>query len=215
MTLRRVGGLPVDLDRLERQVDVLRAWLACDGGSLGWWDRDAGVLRTLVNVGSLAHGAERRPADERHALRDLPALRALLEEGTPYLGETGAAAAVEHGGRTWGELRVTRSSGERAPIDLAAVVWAARSLALLLAEPPRAAPAPASLPGRYELRVRGRISPAAAAAFDPLTPSFEHGQTVLRGPILDRAQLFGHLERAQALGLTPTALAPLPDDLAP
>ena len=54
---------------------------------------------------------------------------------------------------------------------------------------------------RYEITVRGRLSPSLTSAFDRLRASPTAGDTVLAGELPDQAALFGVLERIEALGL--------------
>jgi hypothetical protein len=54
---------------------------------------------------------------------------------------------------------------------------------------------------RYEIRIRGRVSSAVLATFDPLESDVEHVETILHGPVRDQAELHGLLHRLQALGL--------------
>ena len=56
-------------------------------------------------------------------------------------------------------------------------------------------------PPRYEIRVRGRLSDAAVAAFDGLDARAVAAETVLSGPVGDQAGLHGVLDTVQALGL--------------
>jgi hypothetical protein len=53
----------------------------------------------------------------------------------------------------------------------------------------------------YEITVRGRLSATLIDAFDGLTATPCAADTLLRGEIVDRAALFGVLERIDALGL--------------
>ena len=59
----------------------------------------------------------------------------------------------------------------------------------------------ASTEARYEIRVRGRVSSAVLATFDPLESDVERVETILHGPVRDQAELHGLLHRLQALGL--------------
>jgi hypothetical protein len=59
----------------------------------------------------------------------------------------------------------------------------------------------ASTEPRYEIRIRGRVSNAVLATFDPLESDVERVETILHGPIRDQAELHGLLHRLQALGL--------------
>ena len=56
-------------------------------------------------------------------------------------------------------------------------------------------------PGRYEIRVRGRLSASVRSAFHGMDAHVEPVQTVLSGVIEDQAALFGVLQHVQALGL--------------
>ena len=96
--------------------------------SISRWEADRRVMRTLVNVGELGPGEERRPAEEVYHLDEDPLLRALLERGEPYLtslddpnlaplerellenlGKHHALAVpVQFAGEPWGELWATR-----------------------------------------------------------------------------------------------------------
>jgi hypothetical protein len=54
--------------------------------------------------------------------------------------------------------------------------------------------------GSYEIRIRGRLSPALIAAFEELQASVEPRDTLLHGR-LDQSALHGLLARIQASGL--------------
>jgi hypothetical protein len=57
-------------------------------------------------------------------------------------------------------------------------------------------------PGRYEIRVAGRLDARWASWFDGLDLSHESdGTTVLRGLVVDQAALHGLLSRVRDLGL--------------
>jgi hypothetical protein len=57
-------------------------------------------------------------------------------------------------------------------------------------------------PGRYEIRLTGRLDAHWAAWFDGLTVSHEgDGTTVISGRIADQAALHGVLQRVRDLGL--------------
>ncbi len=121
--------------RLEDVVEVAaeEALGAVSAGSLSIsrWEADRRVLRTLVNVGELGPGEERRPADEVYRLDQDDLLRGLLEGGEPYLtslddpniiplerdlllklGKHHALAVpIQFAGEPWGELWTTRGAG--------------------------------------------------------------------------------------------------------
>jgi hypothetical protein len=57
-------------------------------------------------------------------------------------------------------------------------------------------------PGRYEIRIAGRLAPRWAAWFDGMTlTTAGDGTTVLAGPVADQAALHGVLARIRDLGL--------------
>ncbi|MET0762028.1 MAG: diguanylate cyclase, partial [Thermoleophilaceae bacterium] len=89
-------------------------------------------LRVLINVGELAPGEERYPADESYALADYPRANRMVEEARPHLihvddpatdaierdlliglGKVSAAAVpIVFADRVWGEIYATRATGE-------------------------------------------------------------------------------------------------------
>jgi hypothetical protein len=61
---------------------------------------------------------------------------------------------------------------------------------------------PGSDSSRYEIRLKGRLSPRWAATFDGMTlTTDEDGTTMLRGPVADQAALHGLLRRLADLGI--------------
>jgi hypothetical protein len=65
--------------------------------------------------------------------------------------------------------------------------------------------------GRYEIRIKGRLTDSMLAAFEGLTATVEPGETVLQGPVQDQAALYGLLERVQSLGLELVEVRRLPE----
>jgi hypothetical protein len=63
----------------------------------------------------------------------------------------------------------------------------------------------------YEIRVKGRLSDSLMAAFEGMRASVEPVETVIHGPVLDQAALYGLLDRIQALGLELVEVRRLPD----
>lgn len=53
----------------------------------------------------------------------------------------------------------------------------------------------------YEIRIRGRVGSSALASFEDMEAAIRPAETVLRGEVIDQAQLHGLLERIQLLGL--------------
>jgi hypothetical protein len=65
--------------------------------------------------------------------------------------------------------------------------------------------------GSYEIRIKGRLSDSLLAVFEGLTASVEPVETVLHGPVQDQAELYGLLDRIQALCLELVEVRRLPD----
>ena len=67
-------------------------------------------------------------------------------------------------------------------------------------------------PGRYEIRVHGRIDALWAASFDGLTlTDGGHGTTAVTGRFADQSALHGALEALRDLGLPLISVIPLDD----
>ncbi|MFJ4202909.1 hypothetical protein ACIP2Y_25220 [Streptomyces sviceus] len=64
---------------------------------------------------------------------------------------------------------------------------------------------------RYEIRVEGRLSKTLAKAFPELGHVVMSGQTVLFGPVMDEAHLYGLLARCRSLGLRVVEMRQLPE----
>ncbi|AOT60338.1 MULTISPECIES: hypothetical protein [Streptomyces] len=64
---------------------------------------------------------------------------------------------------------------------------------------------------RYEIRVEGHLSETLAKAFPELSRVEMSGQTVLYGPVVDEAHLYGLLARCQSLGLRVVEMRRLPE----
>ena len=57
-------------------------------------------------------------------------------------------------------------------------------------------------PGRYQIRLQGHLGPRWAAWFDGMTLTRQgDGTTVLDGPVIDQAALYGLLAKLRDLGL--------------
>ena len=54
---------------------------------------------------------------------------------------------------------------------------------------------------RYRIRVRGRLGETICSAFPALQAQASDGDTVLTGPLPDRAALYGVLAQLESLGL--------------
>jgi hypothetical protein len=147
------------LDTLEAECERARRALDAAIGSVSVWERDAGILRTVINTGDVGP-EETRPGDEIYPVHSFPALVTLLEGRTPYcfghdddvdvssaslvasLGlETQAAAPITLRGEVWGSLWLATAPGARglSTADLPRIVRAAneisRALESLVARP--------------------------------------------------------------------------------
>jgi hypothetical protein len=65
--------------------------------------------------------------------------------------------------------------------------------------------------GSYVIRIKGRLSDSLLSVFEGMTASVEPGETVLRGPVRDQAELYGLLDRIQSLGLELVEVRRLPE----
>ena len=55
--------------------------------------------------------------------------------------------------------------------------------------------------GLYSFRIKGRLGPTAISAFPTMECEHCCGETLLTGPVLDQAALFGVIAQIEALGL--------------
>ena len=67
----------------------------------------------------------------------------------------------------------------------------------------------------YAFRVKGRLTSALKVALDPLKATDQSAETLLVGPVVDRAALHGFIARIEALGLELLELRKLPPADAP
>ncbi|MFE0515813.1 hypothetical protein [Streptomyces sp. NPDC058964] len=64
---------------------------------------------------------------------------------------------------------------------------------------------------RYEIRIDGHLSETLADAFPELDHVVVSDQTLLFGPVVDEAHLYGLLARCQSLGLHVLEMRQLPE----
>ena len=101
--------------------------------SISRWERQRGVLRTLINVGELGPGEQRWPQNEEYPLADYRYVTDLLRRGRSYFSsihdddadpaslsflrrlekESQLAVPVMYEGAMWGELWATGTRGRR------------------------------------------------------------------------------------------------------
>ena len=130
-----VAAVAAGAYRLEEVLELAaeRALEALGGSSLAIsrWDMEAGVVRTLVNVGELGPGEERFPKDETYSVHDYPSMGRALREGGSSLGaiddpdtdpahrellrrlgkESSLSVSMMLHGEPWGELEVMTGPG--------------------------------------------------------------------------------------------------------
>jgi hypothetical protein len=65
-------------------------------------------------------------------------------------------------------------------------------------------------PGSYEIRIKGHLDNHWAEWFDGMTITLEeNGDTLLSGPVVDQAALYGLLKRVRDLGMPLLAVIPV------
>jgi diguanylate cyclase (GGDEF)-like protein len=130
-----VAAVAAGAHRLEDVLELAaeRSLEALGGSSLAIsrLDMEAGVIRTLVNVGELGPGEERFPENETYSLDDYPQMGAAMREGGSALcaiddpdtdpaqrellrqlgKESSLAVPMMLGGEPWGELEVMSAPG--------------------------------------------------------------------------------------------------------
>ena len=72
---------------------------------------------------------------------------------------------------------------------------------------------PKSDPGRptiYQIRIQGHLGPEWADWFGGLTVTLaDDGETLLTGPVVDQAALYGLLKKVRDLGMTLMSVSPV------
>jgi hypothetical protein len=191
-------------------------------------------LRTLVNVGTLGPGEQRRPAAEHYSLDAFPAAKALVLHRRPYLSTPGAvadpasaelesrlektsqaAAPLVNGEEVWGELWVasTPTGLPLARAELPLICWAAEQFGAVVADlvgdgsalgPAVADPVAPDAPPRYEIWIEGHLN-ALVEAFIA-APARRHERCTIFEAPLDQPQLYDLLSRFNELALPVVAV---------
>jgi diguanylate cyclase (GGDEF)-like protein len=119
-------------DVIETAAEEARRALAAGSLSISRLEDEGLRLRTLINVGTLAPGEQRFPADELYTMADFPRLEQMFQHGQPHLSsvddpatdaserdllsslgkQSAVAVPITFAGGMWGELYATRVSGE-------------------------------------------------------------------------------------------------------
>jgi diguanylate cyclase (GGDEF)-like protein len=143
LDIAKVIGASRTEDLVEALAESARRAVAGASLSISRWDRERGLLRTLVNVGLLGPGETRFPADETYSMEPWPEVVGLVEDrmsfvstrgdGTPegeHLAElrkaSGISVPILVEARVWGELWAARTEGQtpytEADLDFAEAV---------------------------------------------------------------------------------------------
>jgi hypothetical protein len=69
--------------------------------------------------------------------------------------------------------------------------------------------ADSSQPTTYQIRITGRLDPRWADWFEGLTITFDGGDTLVTGPVVDQAALQGLLKRVRDLGMPLVSVNPV------
>jgi diguanylate cyclase (GGDEF)-like protein len=113
----RVSQAVLGAHRLDEALEVIAAEslsaLHAASFSISRWERERGVLRTLINVGELGPGEERWPQDEHYPLADYGDIARLLRQGQVHVKESELAVPVMYESVMWGELWATGADGRR------------------------------------------------------------------------------------------------------
>ena len=124
-------------DALEVIAEQTLAALGAASFSISRWERERGVLHTMINVGELGPGEERWPTDEEYPLADYRDVTELLRQGRPYVNTldddnidpadesllrrlnkySELAVPVMYDGAMWGELWATSADRRRFDAD--------------------------------------------------------------------------------------------------
>src|SRR5215204_2700885 len=130
-----VAAVAAGAHRLEEVLELAaeRSLEALGAASLAIsrWERETGIVRTLVNVGELGPGEERFPKDETYSVEDYPSMGLAMREGGSSLAaiddpdsdpahcdllrrlgkESSLCVPMIFHGEAWGELEVMTAPG--------------------------------------------------------------------------------------------------------
>jgi diguanylate cyclase (GGDEF)-like protein len=125
------GGYDLD-EVLVLAAEEARRAVGAASVSISRWEREEGVLRTVLNVGDLGPGEDPLPENELHPVEDDPKTRRLLHDCRPYFNAVDDAALdvwslsrLQRGGKesdlgvpivaegeAWGEVYATTAPGQ-------------------------------------------------------------------------------------------------------
>jgi diguanylate cyclase (GGDEF)-like protein len=129
-----IGGTGTLEDVLDVTAEEARAALGASSLSIVRFEREAGRLRTLINVGDLRAWQQRRAKDETYPLSDFPAtVERLLDRGV-HLQLAGGEAVDNREGRMLEELG--KGSSASVPIVIDNVTWGVVHATTAVGSPP-------------------------------------------------------------------------------
>ena len=121
----RVSQAVLGAHRLDEALEVIAAEslvaLEAASFSISRWERDRGVLRTLINVGELGPGEERWPSNENYPLAEYGDVAELLRQGEAYVNAVDAPDAAPTATRLLRE--VGKESELAVPVMYESVMW--------------------------------------------------------------------------------------------
>jgi diguanylate cyclase (GGDEF)-like protein len=121
----RVSQAVLGAHRLDEALEVIAceslAALDAASFSISRWERDRGLLRTLINVGELGPDEERWPHDEHYPLAEFEKVAELLRNGEAYVNSVDAPDTDEAGARVLRELG--KESELAVPVMYESAMW--------------------------------------------------------------------------------------------
>jgi diguanylate cyclase (GGDEF)-like protein len=117
----RIAGATAGAHRFDDVIELVAeealAALQAASFSISRWERERGVLRTLINVGELGAAEQRFPNEEVHRLADYNGAGDLLLRGHPYRSDADRGSElgvpILYESATWGELWARGREGRR------------------------------------------------------------------------------------------------------
>ena len=129
-----IGSTGSLLDVLELTAEEARRALGCASLSVSRWERDLGVLRTLINVGDLAPWEEVRPNNEVYAVRDYPQIAQQLVDREMSIESVDGPSSGS--GRREILERTGKGSAVSVPIVIDDVSWGECFVTSAVGDPP-------------------------------------------------------------------------------
>lgn len=129
-----IGSTGSLMEVLELTAEEARRALGCASLSVSRWERDLGILRTLINVGDLASWEERLPEDEVYQVRRYPEIAQQLVDREMSIENLDEPTSSP--GRREMLERTGKGSAATIPIIIDDVVWGECFVASAIGDPP-------------------------------------------------------------------------------